>query len=169
MKIKNISQFKLHTLRRKGFTIVEVVLVIGIIAIVSVVALINLSGRKGTSQLDGTVRQISSLIREAQSKSVSQVGGATWGVVFDNTTTSEPFYGMFKGASYTATTSVSYYRLPANIAYATSTIAGGSKVEIYFLQISGLPSATATIGLALQSPDSPSSTISVNSSGAVSF
>ena len=163
------SRFYILDSVREGFTIVEVIVVIGIIAIISTISLISLSGRKGTSQLDGTVRQIGSLIREAQSKSVSQVNGTTWGVVFDNTTTSEAFYGMFRGTSYTATSSVSFYGLPANIVYATSTIPAGSRVSIYFSQVSGMPSAAATIGLIFQSPSLPSSTISVNSLGAVSF
>ena len=163
------SRFYILDSVREGFTIVEVIVVIGIIAIISTISLISLSGRKGTSQLDGTVRQIGSLIREAQSKSVSQVNGTTWGVVFDNTTTSEAFYGMFRGTSYTATSSVSFYGLPANIVYATSTIPAGSRVSIYFSQVSGMPSAAVTIGLIFQSPSLPSSTISVNSLGAVSF
>ena len=153
----------------RGFTIIEVLLVLGIIVIVSTVAFISLSGRKGTSLLDGTVRQMGSLLREAQSKSVSQVNGTTWGVVFDNTTTSQAFYGMFKGTSYTPTTSVSYYHLPASIYFTTSTIAAGSKINIYFSQVSGAASASATIGVVLQSPSLPSSTISVNSLGAVNF
>lgn len=167
----NILGSKRYLLRSKtsGFTIIEMVLVIGMIVIISVVSFISLSGRRGTTQLDGVVRQMGSLIREAQSKSVSQVNGITWGVVFDNTTTSQAFYGMFKGAAYTSTSSVSYYRLPANVYYATSTIPAGSRISFYFSQVAGVPSATATIGLYLQSPSLPSSTIILNSSGAVSF
>jgi prepilin-type N-terminal cleavage/methylation domain-containing protein len=164
-----LSRFCFLNSARGGFTVVEVILVIGIIAIISTISLISLSGRRGTSQLDGTVRQIGSLIREAQSKSVSQVNGTTWGVVFDNTTTSEAFYGMFKGTAYTTTSSVSFYGLPANVVYATSTIPAGSRVSVYFSQVSGLPSASVAISLLLQSPSLPSSTISVNSLGAVSF
>jgi prepilin-type N-terminal cleavage/methylation domain-containing protein len=154
---------------RKGFTVVELVLVLGIVAVVSVVSFVGLTGRKGTVQLEGVVKQMGSMLREAQSKSLSQVSGTTWGVVFDNTTTSEAFYGSFSGASYTSTSSTSYYRLPTNIHYATSTIPAGSKRTIYFSQLSGLPSTTTSIGVFIDTPGSPSSTISVNPSGAISF
>lgn len=154
--------------KKGAFTVIELVLVLGIVAIVSIVSLLNLTGRRSTTQLDGATRQIGSLLREAQSKAASQYASAQWGVHFENLATTS-FYGMFKGSSYTATSAVSYYALPAKIYYVTSTLAQNAKLDVVFAQVSGKPSASATISIYLADTGTPSSTISVNAYGSISY
>ncbi len=152
---------------RKGFTIIELVLVIGIIAILSVVSLIGLSGRKNKTELDGATKQITALLREAQSKSVSQINGSAWGVHFENSTATAPFYALFSGLTYASTSATSYYRLSAKILYATSSIALGAAKDIAFSQISGFATATSSVVLYVSGAPNISSTIAVGISGAV--
>lgn len=156
--------------RRKdsGTTIIELVLVIGLIGILATIFLVNLQGRKGKTELTTTTQQITALLREAQSRSVAQSSSTSWGVHFENSTTTIPFYALF-GGTYSASSRIGYYRLPATVNYSTSSLASGANREITFTQITGTASASSSITIFSTTDLSQSSTISVASSGAVSF
>ncbi len=153
----------------RGFTVIELMLVIGIIAILSVVSFVGLSGRKSKTELDGVSKQMVSLLREAQSRSVSQSSSTIWGVRFENSTATTPFYALFSGDSYSTSTEAGHYALPSDMAYATGTLASGASVDITFAQISGAASATASITVYLVSQPDSSSTLTVSSAGAISY
>lgn len=156
--------------RRKdsGTTIIELVLVIGMIAILATVFLVNLQGRKGKTELTTTTQQIAALLREAQSRSVAQSSGTSWGVHFENSTTTASFYALFNG-TYSTSSRIGYYRLPATVNYSTSSLASGASKEVTFTQITGTASASTSITIFSVTDMSQSSTISVASSGAVGF
>lgn len=151
-----------------GFTLVELLIVIGIIAIVAVVNLPNLLGRRNAGDLKNTATQIAILLRQAQSDSMAQEGGMAWGVHFQNATNTAPFYALFSSV-YSSTSTAGRYRLPNTVAYLTSTIPSGSSSDITFSQISGAASASTSVGLYLVSQPSQQSIISIASSGAVSY
>jgi len=136
---------------KRGFTLIEILLTLGIIAVIAAVTTLSLSGRRNTTLLTDTSQQIGTLLRQAQSDSMTQSKGATWGVHLDNTTATTPWYSLFytSNSSYASSTEAGHYALPAGICYATSSVGSGSTVNIIFSSVSGLPSATATITLQL--------------------
>lgn len=153
---------------REGTTLVELLVVIGLIAAFALVALFNLFGRKGQTDLDNTAQSIAALLREAQSRSMVQASSTGWGVHFENSTSTAPFYSLF-ASSYGTSTALGYYRLPGAVAYVTSTLASGASLEITFAQLTGFASASASVGIYLANNPGSSSTITVASSGAVSY
>ena len=153
---------------RRAFTVVELLIVIAIVAVIMLISLPYLFGRRNTGDLKNTAAQIATLLRQAQSASMAQKQGMSWGVHFQNSTTTMPFYALFSSA-YGASSTVGYYPLPGTVAYDTSTLAAGSSLDVIFSQVSGLASASTSIGLYLTSDPSIRSVISVASSGAVSF
>lgn len=156
--------------KRHGFSLVEIILVSAIIGILAAVSITNLVGRRGREELNSTTRKIVSLLREAQSRSISQASSTAWGVHFENSTSTAPFYALF-ASTYASNTVVGYYSLPSSIRYATSSIAQGSSLNVSFAQITGLPLNSASIVLELVSGGrvSASSTIVVQNSGAISY
>jgi len=153
----------------KGFTLIELVLVMAIVVILSVFTVVSLTGKKNSNDLSLTVSQAAALLREAQGRSVTQAQGVGWGVRFGNATATAPFYALFYG-SYTPTSTVGYYRLPTDVAYATSTIPSGGVVDVVFSQISGLASGTVSVGFqSLSQKSLSSSTISVTAAGAITY
>lgn len=159
--------------RLQGFSLIESLVVIGVIGIISIVVLANLFTRKTRSTLDSTVQRVVATLREAESRSAAQEGATTWGVHFDNTTSTAPFYAIFQ-TSYSVANTIGYYRLPPDVSFATSSIAQGGSFNITFAQVSGLPSATSSITLnlltgAASGAVATSATITVNSTGLVSF
>ncbi len=163
-----INIFKTKKNKRTGFTLVELILVIALMVVIILISVLSLGGRKGKTELDGITKQIVGQLREAQSKSASQVNSTTWGVRIDNAT-SGAFFGTFSSSTYTTTTKTSYTRLPRNISYVTSTLPVGAYREIFFTQISGAPSTTTIISLQLTDTPNVSTTISVGLGGVIGY
>ena len=154
---------------KKGFTLIELVITIAIIAVVAIIGTVSLFGAQHKATLTGTVQQIAALLREAQSDSMAGENGTAWGVHFENATTTAPFYALFSSSTYSPQAVVGYYRLPASVGYATSTLPVGAVVNIIFSPITGAASASTSITLYTLGSAAFSSTISIASSGAVSY
>jgi prepilin-type N-terminal cleavage/methylation domain-containing protein len=155
---------------KKGFTLIELLVVIALLVIIGAVVIVNLGGRRVDTDLVATTQQITTTLRQAQSDSMAQEGGASWGVHFSNSTSARPSFALFSGTSYAAGTVVGQYLLPSTVAYRTSTLALGATLDIIFSQISGAASASTSIGLYMPKENTAfASTISVASTGAVSY
>ncbi len=154
---------------RKGTTLVELLIAVALIAVIGFFAFLNLFTARGQNDLQNTTRSIAALLREARSRSVSQTSSSAWGVHLENSTTSAPFYALFFSQNYGPTSTLGYYRLPPSVGYVTSSIAAGSSREITFSQLSGLASASTSVTIYLINTPGSSSTVTVASSGAVSY
>ena len=154
---------------KKGFTLIELLVVIGILIAVSVITVVNLAGKRVDADLTSTTQRIVTTLRQAQSDSMAQENGATWGVHFSNSTSTPPSFALFSG-SYATGTVVGQYPLPATVAYLTSTLASGATLDITFAQVTGAASASTSIGFYMPKENVAfSSTISIASSGAVNY
>ncbi len=165
MKTNEPKHQRAHQSKR-GFSFIELMVVLGIAAILSIAAFMGLFGRKSTTELNTTGQQVLTLLREAQSRSVSGDSGATWGVYFGNAAP-VPFYALYKN-TYSSQNTVGYYRLPSDVIFVTSTVASGGATQITFSPNSGIPSASTSISLRLV-PQGTVYTINISASGRVSF
>lgn len=154
--------------QQKGFSIIEMVTVMAVMIILSIVGLSNLSSRRNVNDLNTATKQVGALLREAQSDAMANSGGTTWGVHFANTTTTAPFYALFK-TSYTTANTKGYYRLPYTVSYMTSTLASGATLDVTFTQITGASSASTTIGFYATSQPTKTSSVSISSIGTVTY
>ena len=68
---------------QRAFTLLETLITVAIMAVLAVIAVLGLSGSSSKTALDGTTKQIGALLREAQSNSMTQSRGASWGVHLD--------------------------------------------------------------------------------------
>ncbi len=151
----------------EGFTAIEMVVSVGIIVVITVIVVSSLFSERRQVDLENTTRQIAASLREAQSRSAAGEGGVTWGVHFENTTNTQPFFALFKNVYGTSTRS-SFHVLPRAIGFSTSTVALGSSTEAVFGKVSGFPAASFRVGIFLLSEPRKSSTINVATSGMVS-
>ena len=167
---KRTCHLPLATCRSRGFTLIELMIVIGIIAVLGIVSLISLRGSKNMADLTGTAKLVASSLRQAQSQSVSGYQGVPWGVHFDNATNTTPFFALFY-SSYATTTVVSRYALPLDVQFSASSVSPGSFVNVIFASISGIPSASTSITLNLGSgsPGGTSASVGRQSSGGIFF
>lgn len=155
--------------KRSAFTIVELLLVVGIVVLIGLVSMPNFYKRRGTATLSAETQSIAALLREAQSRSMSQASSSAWGVHFDNTG-GVPFFALF-ASPYSAASIESRYALPESLQFSTATVPAGAFIEISFSQISGALAAQSSSSVAIAAKSAPqsTSTVSVDASGAISF
>lgn len=154
---------------KKGYSLAETLIVTAIIVILAAVSMVSFVNRRNQSQLSSTASSMAGLLREAQSRSVAQSSSTSWGVHFENSTTTSPFFALF-ASQYASSSNYGYYALPAWVGYATSSIGSGSYAEVKFSQISGTLIGSSSISIHLrQSNSEASSTISISGAGAVSY
>lgn len=152
---------------RKGTTLPELLIVIGIIAAIALTGTLLLFSRRTTVNLENVTTEATALLREAQSKSVAQEDDGTWGVRFENSTTSVPFFVLFK-QPYSTSSRTTFRALPSGVGYITSTVPSGGWIEISFDAVSGIRSGSSSVAFYLESQASVSTTLTVSTSGAVS-
>jgi len=152
---------------KQGFSIIELLTVIGIIVFIVAVSFLSLSSSRRKASFDHTKVRMVTLLGDAQSRSVNQENGLAWGVHFENSSTS-PFYSLFSG-TYMSAGERGHYALPSDIGYVSTSIAVGSSKEIMFEAVSGAASGTRSVAVQLLTSPFTSSTISVSSSGVVTY
>jgi prepilin-type N-terminal cleavage/methylation domain-containing protein len=133
-----------------AFTLVEVLISVAIVAVIGIVAMISFFGAKNSADLKDTSQQIAAILHQAQSQAISGAQGVPWGVHFENSSTTRPFYALFSGA-YSPSTTANRFTLPTDVAYATSSVPYGGSIDVIFAQMSGMPNAAISITLQLGS------------------
>lgn len=127
----------------KGFTLLELILVIAILAILTVAGVSSYRSFGNDVQIKGIAQILSGDLRQAQSNSMIGVGGFKWGIHFVNGT--NDYYQLFSTPdvySNIATVIVSTTTLPSNMSF-SDPISGNTK-DVIFSKISGATSATST-------------------------
>lgn len=152
---------------RRGFSLIELLTVLGMIVFIVAVSSLALSSSRRKTDFDQVKVRMSTLLSDAQSRSINQERGLAWGVHFDNSA-SGAFYALFYG-SYGASSEIGHYALPSDVGYVTSTVAVGSYKEIMFKTVTGAASSSGSIAVQLLSSPFTSSTISVSPSGVVTY
>lgn len=94
-----------------GFTFVELLVTIFFLGLAaSSVALLFHNQDLGTLDADAELMQ--DHLRDAQLRAVSGVAGLPWGIHFDRTDATKPWYALFPGTSYAAASSTYYASTP---------------------------------------------------------
>jgi len=166
MKFFNFSIFQFFN-KSKAFTLVELIITLGIIVVLAGVGFLGILNYKNNQSLNSTSREIVSVLRNAQNRSLSQEAGSRWGVHFENPSSSNDFYDLFYGASYTISGLVSRTTLASGVEFVLPP--NGSSSTVIFSPVTGLPNNSLTIKIFLIAAPSVSSTIIVNQNGQIIY
>ncbi|MBN2197711.1 prepilin-type N-terminal cleavage/methylation domain-containing protein [Candidatus Wolfebacteria bacterium] len=153
--------------QKKGFSLIELIISIAILAIVSSVGFINIINYKNRQTLVSNAREIVTILRNAQDRSLSQEGGSRWGVYFENPVEGVGFFELFQGSSYSSNAVSLKSSLASSVQFDIPL--AGSSSTVVFSPVTGLPDKVLDIEISLIGKPSVSSTISVNSAGKISF
>jgi prepilin-type N-terminal cleavage/methylation domain-containing protein len=146
-----------------GFTLLELLLVVGIIGILSTSIVLNGLGYRNRQALDLAAQQMAASIRDAQNRSVSQQDGLAWGVYFNNVSSTDS-YTVFSGGSYSASENRFVTSLDSPVEFTIPS--AGTTSSIVFAQVSGLPSTSTSVTI---TNGSASTTITISANGQVQF
>ncbi len=147
----------------RGFTIIELIVVLGIGLLLVALAAPIYGNLQNTSQVNAEVDQLVQTLRLTRDKSVAGLGGVAHGIFFETNATNPDRYIIYRGASYAARDQ-SFDRvvvLPAVIKL-TTTLPG---TEINFVVASGTPSVIGEITLTHETYGAKS--VAVNTVGLV--
>lgn len=160
----------------KGFTLIEVLLVMGITSILLVIGAISMFGYIGSQNLETETRAIIALMRDAQTRSMSQENESRWGVYLANASSDRDYYAIFQ-ADETLVASSTYTGVPgttleqktmrSSVEFVSP--ANGSTTVILFSKVSGLPNASTTITLQKTGDTSSERTIFISGNGKVDY
>jgi len=127
----------------KGFTLAEFIIVITIVTVVTFVSFFNLFNYRSHRDVSLTIDEIVAVVRNTQTRSVTQENGQQWGIRFKND--SDDQYEVFKGLSYSSTTVDRIYNLRRGLKF--SEPAEGFLFDIVFNPITGRPNFSKIISL----------------------
>lgn len=134
----------------KGFTIIELLVVIGISVILAAAVAPLYNGLQVSSQLNDNTSLIIQALRLARERSVSGYNNSRHGVYFDNNPGGVSSYILYQGDSYAARQS-SYDRRnvfdQALTVSSTGLILNGTDIDINFSRGIGTPNNTGTLRL----------------------
>lgn len=142
----------------KGFTLLEIVVVLSIVLMVSFIVYSPLSSLNNRQILDKEVAQVESYIQKSRMNSLNSKNGDEYGIRFTTST--------IQVVTTTASSTLTLYTLNSRVQLASSTLGTST---IVFSRISGLPNATGTLLYVYDTGNSVSgtSTITINGLGII--
>jgi prepilin-type N-terminal cleavage/methylation domain-containing protein len=148
---------------RKGFTLIEVLIVVTLFAIISGIIAVSLSRYTQTQVIAGTAAAIASSLEDARSRTLSSRGASPYGVHLEDGSIT-----LFKGDSYAvgnADNEVTSLDPRADITLALN--GGGS--DIVFERLSGETANYGTISIALADDATNFKIITLQETGLLSY
>ncbi len=145
---------------KKGFSALEIIIVVAIVAMLLAVAVPSLEKMKQNQVLKSAVSDISSTLDKAKSQTLSSVNSLEYGIHFESNK-----IVMFEGSTYSASDSTNETVLISTPAYISNINLTGGATDLYFDKLSGTPNKTGNITI---SNASQSKTIIVSATGAIS-
>ena len=132
----------MHKIKKSGFTIIELLIVIGITTTLAVVAVPNYLNYRQKAVIDSDAGKITAVLREAISKARSGAEGARWTFYVDE---NDGWYAIQQGPTLTPATYINTNYLDSSVTFSTTTNIN----QYWFHQSPNLTVATSTMVISL--------------------
>jgi type II secretory pathway pseudopilin PulG len=151
-------------MKRKSFTLVELLVIIGILIVLTAIAVPFLRYFQKESDLNNSAEEIINILRVAQNKTLASETAATYGVYFDISSTPHQ-YILFKGTSFSLRDDSfdEIHKLPKSIEIYEINLNGGN--EVVFERVTGESWQSGNVSLRLTTDFTKTKTIYIENSG----
>jgi prepilin-type N-terminal cleavage/methylation domain-containing protein len=146
--------------KNKGFTLVELLVVMGITVVLGGVAMSNYFNYQSSVTLDGAAEELLGTLRDAQQRAISQDQQLAWGVYIDTADGENDYYEPYSGDSRVTGTPLSRITLAEGLVFLVPS--QGINKEVHFAKSTGLPNANHTITIASARDNSLARTIQIS-------
>lgn len=145
----------------KGFTLIEILIVIGILLIVLFIGLSTLPAFNKKVELDTFTENIISSLSLSRAKTLSSKDEARYGVHFEQNK-----IVLFKGTDYASGSDYKVIIAPASVEVGSITLNGGTS-DVVFKRLTGETDGYGTITTRLKSGTQDTKTIVIEKTGVV--
>ncbi|MBZ9569857.1 prepilin-type N-terminal cleavage/methylation domain-containing protein [Patescibacteria group bacterium] len=151
---------------KKGFTLVELLVIVGILVILAAISAPALRFFQRESDLANSTEEIINTLRFAQNKTLASEGASQYGVYFDSTTSPHQ-YTLFKGTDFASRDSSSdeIHKLPKVVEFYEINLDGGN--EAVFDRVTGETGQPGNVSLRLKVDVTKTKIVYIESSGQV--
>jgi Tfp pilus assembly protein FimT len=146
----------------RGFTLLEIVIVIAVIIILFLIIFSAFSGFNRNYALDTAAGQVASVLDEARSLTLASKGNTAYGVHFESSQVV-----LFKGTVYsTSDPNNSVHTLSSLVTISDITLSGGGS-DAVFERLTGKLNKSGTVTISLASDPSMTRTITLQATGII--
>lgn len=155
---------KNYTHNNKGFTILELLMVISIIAVLATIITLSFSNFRNSSTLQTTSEDVVSILNKARSNTIASKDGYQYGVHFSTNDIT-----LFRGTSFVSGDANNEIRtLDTAVQVASTALAGGGS-DVVFQKLTGKTDYYGTLTIQVVSDSSKTAVISIGETGVVGF
>ncbi|MBI2426734.1 MAG: prepilin-type N-terminal cleavage/methylation domain-containing protein [Candidatus Kerfeldbacteria bacterium] len=148
----------------KGLTLLEILVVLGIIGVLITFGTLNLREYQRVSEVAQSAEDLSTVLREAQSRSMAVVDRLPHGVHIE---TSNSTYVLFSGATFNMGDPANRtYTLPTSVEFLDPSLADGG-TSVLFLQLTGSTDTYGTVTLQSKTNSTMTRTITITNEGKI--
>lgn len=149
---------------RAGFTLIEVIIIVGVVAVASRASLVILDGYVTHRSVDLTVREIEAVITDVRQRSIAQQSGMQWGIRFVNASTTH-YYQIFSGPTFATGTVQSRVSLSDRVKFGQPSTS--STITVVFEPMTGGVASPVSITIVPKRGDAYLGIINISSLGRV--
>ncbi|MFA4890139.1 MAG: prepilin-type N-terminal cleavage/methylation domain-containing protein [Candidatus Paceibacterota bacterium] len=144
----------------KGFTVIEIAIVVVILAVLTAMAITSFSGFRQNQLLNSDVNKAVSIINEARSKTLSSQDFSQYGVHFETTK-----LALFKGATYVASSPDNASSTLSSFIEISEISLAGEGSDVIFQKLTGKTDQSGAITFRVKADTSKTKTINISSTG----
>lgn len=147
---------------KRGFTLLEIMIVIGIMAIISAIILFSFGKLNSDQALDKDVLSVISLLNDARSLTLSSKGGTQYGVHVEGDRVV-----LYKGATYSPSDPENVVQGLNSMVHISSYVLAGGASDILFKRLTGNTEQSGTLTLSIRNDPSVQKNITIFETGIV--
>lgn len=144
---------------RAGFTLIELVIVVGVMAIIGTLAMASFAASRRVRDVATSGQNALSVLRTAQTRAVAGQDNTPWGVRLETNR-----FILFSGSAYAGSPNTTIYTLPASAQITDIAFAGGGQ-EIVFRRLDGRTDQAGTFNVQAIGSASQTFSVTIDASG----